>query len=429
MMLRACLLACTVAGLLASGHAFAAKIAIVGARLLPVSSAEIVDGTVVVGDDGRIAAIGPRATTTVPADARRIDGTGLVVYPGLIDSDTSLGLAERDMDFSIHDVVEGSSPMFPQGRVADAFNPETAHLDVVRANGITHAVVSPGDTLPITGQSAFIRTSATGGSPILQSSLALVVNVSERAKGGSGAAPRTKMGLAAQLRQVFQDAQQRLKAPAGATASGPPDPKLDALVKHLRDKRPVVITATTSQDVAFALELKRDFGLNLVLSDVIDAQDQFDAIAAAKVPVIVGPIQLLPDDRQRYDVHFRVPAELAKRGIPFAFSSSGVFQMMRFQYPRMAQMRNLPYLAGIATGYGLKADDALKALTLAPAQIWGFDKDLGSLEVGKQAHLVISTGSPLEPLSDVRHVFIDGEEVSIESYQSRLRDRYRKAKD
>ncbi|KLJ02368.1 amidohydrolase family protein [Luteimonas sp. FCS-9] len=407
--------AATVAGAVA-----AAPTAIVGARLLPVASVPIDVGTLVIDDDGRIAALGPVDAVAVPAGARTIDAHGMTVYPGLIDSETSLGLAERDMEFAAHDVLEASAPMFPQGRVADAFNPDSAHLEVVRANGITHAVVAPGDSLPATGQGALVQLAAGPGGHVVRSPLALYLNVGERV-GGDGA-PETRMGVAAQLRQLLADARARL---ADASARTKSDPRLDALAPALRREQPVVISATSSQDVRLALALAREFDLDLILSDVIDAQDQFDAIAAADVPVILGPIQLLPRDTQRYDAHYRVPAQLAARGIRFAFSSGGVAQIRRFGYPRMAQMRNLPYLAGLATGYGLDADVALEALTLAPARIWGVDDALGSLAVGRRANVVVATGSPLEPTSDVRHVFIDGDEVSLDSYQSRLRDRYR----
>lgn len=415
----------SVAALLAGAMLLAAPLAdaataIVGARVLPVSSPAIERGTVVIGADGRIAAVGGVDEVAVPVQARRIDGAGLTVYPGLIDSQSSLGLAERDMDFAAHDVLESSTPVFPQGRVADAFNPDSAHLEVVRANGITHAVVAPGDSLPVTGQGALVSLAPLGGSHIVRSPLALHVNLSDRVKGAG--APQTRMGVAAQLRQLFTDARRRMQDRSAGKA---PDPKLDAMIDYLRGERPVVISATSSQDVRQALELAREFSLDLILADVIDAEDQLDAIAAAGVPVVLGPIQLLPREDQAYDARFRLPAALAARGIRFAFSSGGVLQIMRFAYPRLAQARNLPYLAGLATGYGLDPDAALEALTLAPARIWGVDHEMGSLEVGKQAHLVVATGSPLEPTSDVRHVFIGGREVALDSYQSRLRDRYR----
>src|SRR5690606_8473425 len=175
----------SVAALLAGAMLLAAPLAdaataIVGARVWPVSSPAIERGTVVIGADGRIAAVGGVDEVAVPAQARRIDGAGLTVYPGLIDSQSSLGLAERDMDFAAHDVLESSTPVFPQGRVADAFNPDSAHLEVVRANGITHGVVAPGDSLPVTGQGALVSLAPLGGSHIVRSPLALHVNLSDR---------------------------------------------------------------------------------------------------------------------------------------------------------------------------------------------------------------------------------------------------------
>lgn len=395
--------------------------AIIGARLLVVSAAPIDDGALVMRD-GRIVAVGPSASVAVPAEATRIDGRGLTVYPGLIDSDTSLGLAERDMDFADNDVAEASQQIYPQARVVDAFNADTVHIPVVRYNGITNAVVAPGDLTSLPGRSAFIQLHADDRRKlIVEPELAMHVYLSSRVRRDGGQFPGTRMGVVAQLRQTLIDARAYL---ADRKPGTPRDARYEALAPYLDGSKPVVMAASEGQDVDAALALAREFKLKLILGDLVYARDQLDAVAASGAPVILGPIQLLPGANERYDAVYRLPAELHRRGVKFAFASGGVNVIGRFMYPRFAQTRNLPYLAAIAVAHGLPYDEALKGLTLYPAQIWGMDKDLGSLEVGKLANVVIANGDPLQMSTDVRQVFVRGVAVPMDSYQTRLRDQY-----
>ncbi len=399
----------------------AAPVAITGGRLLTISRGVIEDGLLVLRD-GRIAAVGAAGEVPVPADARVVDARGMTVYPGLIDSDTSLGLAEMDMNFADNDVAESSQQIFPQARTADAFDAGSPHIPVVRYNGITNAVVAPGDQTSLPGRSAFIQLHGRDRDEMIQRpELAMHLFLSDRVRRGNGQFPGTRMGVVAQLRQTLIDAQ-AYRARRGK--GGARDLKFEALLPYLEGRKPVVISATESQDVAAALELAREFGLKPVLGDLVYARDQLDRVAASGASVIVGPIHLLPRANERYDAVFRLPAELHRRGVKLAFASSGVNAIHRFGYPRFAQTRNLPYLAGMAVAYGLPYEEALKALTLNPAQIWGVDDELGSLEVGKLANVVIATGDPLEMSTDVRQVFVRGVAVPMESYQTRLRDEY-----
>jgi imidazolonepropionase-like amidohydrolase len=138
-----------------------------------------------------------------------------------------------------------------------------------------------------------------------------------------------------------------------------------------------------------------------------------DKIAATGFPVIIGPIYEQPREWERYDAVYKMPAEMAKRGIKIAFASYDAHNV-----------RNLPYAAGYAVGFGLPYDEALKALTLNPAQMWGVDKDLGSLDAGKMANVVVANGDPLDVKTDVKHVFIAGQEIPLVSKQTELRDQY-----
>ena len=140
-----------------------------------------------------------------------------------------------------------------------------------------------------------------------------------------------------------------------------------------------------------------------------------DEIAASKLPVIVGSIYDIPETNERYDVEYSWPAELAKRGVKIAFASYDSHQV-----------RNLPYAAGYAVAYGLPYDEAMKALTINPAEIWGVSDQLGSLDVGKTANVVVANGDPLDVRTDVKHVFIAGRDVPLVSRQTKLRDEYSK---
>jgi len=151
----------------------------------------------------------------------------------------------------------------------------------------------------------------------------------------------------------------------------------------------------------------------VILNHVTHSASLLDKIAATGLPVIIGPIYEQPKDDERYDAVFRMPAELAKRGVKIAFASYDAHQA-----------RNLPYAAGYAVGFGLSPEEALKAMTINPAQIWGVDKDLGSLEVGKMGNVVVANGDPLDVKTDVKHVFIQGQEIPLINKQTELRDQY-----
>ena len=150
-----------------------------------------------------------------------------------------------------------------------------------------------------------------------------------------------------------------------------------------------------------------------MLNHISHSQPVLDYVASLKVPVIVGPIYEDPKNYERYDAVYRLPGELYKRGVKIAFAS----------YDAHA-VRNLPYAAGYATAFGLPHDEALKAITLNPAEIWGVADQLGSLDVGKTANVVVADGDPLDVKSDVKRVFIDGREMPMTSRQTELRDRY-----
>ena len=410
----------------AAAHEPAATV-IRGGKCLTVSHGTIENCAVVI-EGTKITYVGGASGAKAPAGAAIVDATGMTVYPGLIDSETHLGLTEIEADPMTNDLIEKSDEIMPHMHVYDAFHAESALIPVTRLNGVTNAIVAPanGDTLP--GQDIFIQLDGREQPDfIVLRDNALPLNFTgeqrrnesfERAKY-----PQTKMGMAAQLRQTFIETQEYMKklddwskkSDADKAKGSEPkrDLKYEALVPYLEGKKPVVLAAETGSDIDTAVALAQEFKLRFVLNHITHSQKVLDRIAALKVPVIVGPIYEMPYDYERYDAVYSLPAELAKRGVKVAFASYDAHQS-----------RNLPYAAGFSVAFGLPHDEALRALTLTPAEIWGVADQLGSLDTGKTANVVVANGDPLDVKTDVKHVFIAGREIPLESRQTRLRDQY-----
>jgi len=422
-----------------------------GGKILTVSHGAIENG-VILFENGKITAVGVAKSVQIPKDARLIDASGMTIYPGLIDSETALGLTEISAVDSTNDLVEPSDEIMPHMHVYDAFHAESELIPVTRLNGITNAIVAPAsrDTLP--GQDSFIQLAGKSQDEfLLLRDIAMPLNFTgdqRRNERGEGRKfPSTRMGLAAQMRQAFLDAQDYAQkwsdyekkkadydkskndstsAPDSAAQSAdkdkgkklPPTPpkrdlKLEALVPYLQGKKTVVLAAEESSDLQAAVSLAREFNLRFILNHISHSQAVLDYVASLKVPVIVGPIYEPPKPEERFDAVYSLPAQLYQRGIKIAFASYDSHNA-----------RNLPYQAGFATGFGLPYDEALKAITLNAAEIWGLADQLGSLDPGKTANIVVSTGDPLDVKTDVKMVFIGGNEIPMISRQTRLRDEY-----
>lgn len=405
--------------------ALAKTIAIVGGKLLTITHGTIENGVVVMSG-GKIVAVGAAASTKVPAGAQVFDAKGMTVYPGLFDAETHLGLTEVASDANSNDLAELSDEIMPHMHVSDAFHAETVHIPVARLNGITNAIIAPASQDSVAGQDAAIQLYGRDrDAMLLGRDIALAMNFegSVRRKAnyeGPSKFPTTRMGLAAQIRQVFLDAQTYAVEQEGAAKpdhKGPQpkrDLKLEALLPYIKGEKPVVLSAYESYEVEVAMGIAKEFNLKVILNHVTHAQDILDEIASYHVPVIVGPIYDAPRPDERYDAVYSLPAELRKRGVKIAFSSLG----------GSGDVRNLPYAVGYAVAYGLPYDEALKAITLNPAEMFGLADSLGSLDVGKTANVVVANGDPLDVRTSVKQVFIDGEAVPMVSRQTQLRDQY-----
>jgi imidazolonepropionase-like amidohydrolase len=413
-------------------------VALKGGKLLTITHGVIENGVIVM-QGGKITAVGAASSVTIPSGTQVIDATGMTIYPGLIDSETQLGLTEISAENMTNDLVEPSDEIMPHMHTADAFHAESALIPVARLNGITNAVVAPegSDTLP--GQDSFIQLAGASATEMLlirDNAMALNFTGDERRnKGGFDKRkfPSTRMGLAAQLRQAFIDAQdykakwidyERKKSDAAQNKdkdkkSEPMAPKrdlkLEALIPYLEGKKTIVLAAESPSDLQTAVSLANEFKLKFVLNHIAHSQPVLDYVASLKVPVIVGPIYEAPKEDERYDTIYSLPAQLYKRGVKIVFASYSAHNV-----------RNLPDAAGFATAFGLPYDEALKAITINAAEVWGVADQLGSLDVGKTANVVVANGDPLDVKTDVKQVFIQGHAVPMTSRQTHLRDEYSK---
>ncbi|HEY9402454.1 MAG TPA: amidohydrolase family protein [Pyrinomonadaceae bacterium] len=407
--------------------------AIRNARIVTVSGADIESGTVVVSD-GKIAAVG--ANVAVPAGAVEIDARGLSVYPGMIDLGTSMGLIEIPQGANATVDVAEVGDMNPNAQAFYGINPHSAHVAVTRVNGVTSVLSSPTGGI-VSGQAAFINL--LGSSPqemAVVPAAALVVNY-PRAAGGGGfggffqqaQANPTEAATARdrqveQLRKLLRDAEAYGRAMDAAERDRSlPRPDADvmlaSLVPYVRGQRPVVFRADREAEMRAAIRFSEEMKLKPVILGGNDAWKIASFLKERNVPVILNGLFDLPSrEDDFYDVMYESAAKLQQAGVSFALSTGD----------QGAEVRDLPYRAGMAAAFGLSRADALKSVTLYPAQIMGVGDRLGSIEAGKIANLVIADGDLLEARTRVRHLFINGRQVPLNSRHTELYDQFKNRK-
>jgi imidazolonepropionase-like amidohydrolase len=393
-------------------------IAIRNATVVPVVGARIPNGTVLIRD-GRIAAVG--ASVAVPADARVIDAAGLFVYPGMIDSGTELGLVEISSVPGSTDTQE-IGDFNPHNVALNAVNPHSELIPVTRTNGVTTAITSASGG-SISGFAALMDLSGWTTAEMgvkRQAALQVTFPSIRRGRFGGGAAtgnPNEELARRTQaLRAFFADAKAyaETRARAGAQWSGRSNAPMDAMIPVLRGEVPVLFDLQSAEQIRGALALADTFGLKIILRGAKDAWQLADTLAARRIPVIVGPVTQSPEGDEPYDMIFANPGVLQRAGVLIAFQTSSA-----------SDARNLPYQAALASAYGLDPEAALKAVTINPATIWGVADRYGSIEAGKIANLMVTTGDPLDVRSTVRHLFIRGDEVPVVDRHTRLYEQFK----
>jgi len=395
------------------------------AKIVTVTGATIERGSVLIRD-GKIAEVGARVTA--PSNARVIDATGLSVYPGLIDCGTSLGLTEIGSIQETRDTTE-LGDFNPHMRAIVAVQPHSELIPVSRANGSTTAITRPGGRM-VSGQAALINLDGWTWQEMTVKTPAAMAMEYPRAPRGRGAAFAQATGATNiaqlrerqlnELRQKLEDAQAYAKAKEARAADKglpprPVDHVLEALIPVVKGELPVLMVANTEREIKGAIEIADKYKLKLIISGAVDAWKVASTLKEKNIPVIIGPVTDLPNNEDDdYDSNYSHAAKLHKAGVKFAFQTDDA-----------AYARNLPYQAGTSAAFGLPKDEALKAVTIYPAQIFGVDKLLGSIEVGKMANLIITDGDPLEFKTSVKQMFINGKPVDLSSRHTKLYDKFK----
>ena len=409
-------------------------IAIRNARIVTVSGPDIENGTVVIRD-GKIEAVG--ASVNVPAGAQTIEGRGLSVYPGMIDAGTNMGLVEVPQGANGTVDLSEVGDFNPNAKAIIAVNPHSAHVAVTRVEGVTNTVTMPTGGL-ISGQAALINLLGTAPKEMaVVPQAALVINyprIGGGGGGGFGGPPQQPANLSEtleanarqldQVRKMLRDAEaygRTLDAYAKDRSLPRPDTNivLESMVPYVRGERPVIFRAEREVEIRGAIKFAEEMKLKPIILGGNDAWKVAGLLKEKNVPVILTGVFSLPSrEDDPYDTLYENAAKLKQAGVLFAISTgdSG------------PEVRNLPQYAGMAAAFGLSKADALKAVTLYPAQIMNVADRLGSIEVGKIANVVVTDGDLLEIRTRIRYLFIDGRPVVLSSRHSELNDAFKDRK-
>ena len=399
--------------------------AIRGGHIVTVSGADIPSGTVVISG-GKITAVG--ANVQVPPNAQVIDASGLMVYPGMIETGSSVGLSEIGQGaVATVDISEVGS-FNPNAQAFYGIDPHSAHVGVARVVGITTVVSRPTGGI-MSGQAALINLAGdTPPKMAVVPRIALVIELPRSGFGGRGFAraaaqqgnpadaSRTRQLQMDSLRSMLRDAEAYGKAQtAYAKDKTIPRPAhdvvLESMLPALSGQMPVIFPADRANDIRDAVTFAEETHLKPIILGGQEAPSVAPFLKQRNVPVIVTAVMHLPSrEDDPYDINYSIPAKLAQAGVTFAISTGD----------RGSEIRTLPYNAGMAAANGLSKTDALKAVTLWPAQIFGVGDKMGSLDVGKMANVVVTTGDILEAKTDTKYLFIDGRPIPLDTKHTQL---------
>jgi imidazolonepropionase-like amidohydrolase len=412
------------------------------ADVYPVAGKEMTGVSVLI-QDGKIVDIGPKLVP--PKGIRILDAKGMRVYPGLIDSATNIGLSEIS---SVRETVDTGEigEFMPQLRSIVAVNPESEHFGAVRVNGITSAITLPGEsggggrgaqrTQHIPGTAALIHTAGyTWEEMEINRAAAVQLNFpSPGGRGGRGGAGvpgdvqdllGADVGAGANARRTYDeniakineffDGARRYKAAKAANTPGlKPDLKLEAMIPVLDGKTPLAVHASTPETIKDAIQFADRHRVKIVIMGPRELGNTAADLKSRNIPVILGRVLALPErEDDSYDSAMALASRVHKEGVKFAF---GTFTN---QF-----IRNLPFQAAAAVAFGLPQEEALKAVTINPAEIWGRSDLVGSIEKGKFADLLVANGDPLDVRSKITHVYIKGREIELSNKQTKLYDKY-----
>lgn len=392
---------------------------LVNATIETVTKGTIENGTLVIRD-GKIEAVG--TGVAVPAGAQRIDCTGLRIYPGMIDSGTKLGISEVSSDPRTQDYSEAGE-IVPQMKALTAVNPGSVHIPVARVNGVTTVLTAPSGGL-FSGTAALINLHGYTPDQMYAGFEGVVLNFPNTGRRGhhdkrsDDEIKKANEKAIGQLDEVWEKAVQYHKIDSATAGKGPDYyPEMETLLPVVRGELTLLVEVNTADDILTALDWLEEKKIKkVILTGVKEGWRVAGQIAAKGVPVITGPVLALPSRAyDRYDKGYTNVGLMKKEGVKVAIRTTSV-----------ANVRNLPYNAGFAATHGMGKEEALKAVTIVPAEIFGVADKTGSLEVGKQATLFVCDGDPFEPKTQIKHLFINGWQIPLVSRQTQLYDEFLK---
>lgn len=395
-------------------------IAIKGAHIIPVVGDEIENGIILI-KDGLIEAIGK--DINIPDGAEVIDASGLFAYPGMIDSYCYLGLSEIGSIQATIDYRE-TGRINPQVRAVEGLRPDSIHIPISRSTGITAALVAPSGGL-IAGQSGLIRLAGwTAPEMIIKSPVAMHIEFPAIPRRGFRREARPQEEISKQiieLKDILNNARfyQKRKefAKKNSLLSLPDfDEKLEFLVPVVNGELPVMISVYADNDIKAAIRFVEEEKLKAIFFGASQSWKVAEDISKARIPVVFGTLASTPPTwEDGYDALYRNPSILHKAGVKIAFSSQSA-----------SLAKDLPYNASKAAAFGLERLEALKAVTIYPAQIFGVESIMGSLEKSKLANIVLADGDILELRTNIKRVFIDGKEVDLSNRYTELLEKFKK---
>lgn len=379
-------------------------LALTNARVIPVVG-DPFDGTIVIGDDGRIAAAG--AEVAIPEGSEIIDVQGATVTPGLIDAHVHLGVHPEGDGAAASDTNEMTGPNQAAVRTIDAIDPFDEGFDVALSGGVTTVGVNPGSGNPIGGQATVLRTH---GRIVDRMALRAPAGVKsalgenpKRVYGEKKQTPSTRLGNAKIIREAFVAARNYMRRQEAAEEGKPVDVDLthEALAAVLRGEIPWRQHAHRADDIVTAVRLSEEFGYRLVIDHGTEAHVVADYLAERNVPVLIGPLFTTKSKMELRGRSIANPGKLAAAGVEISIITDHPVIPINF----------LVHQASLAVREGLDERTALEAITINPARVLGIDDELGSIEVGKRADLVVWNGDPLDVMARPARVLIDGRTV------------------
>lgn len=387
-----------------------------GGTVVTGTGQRIENGAVVLRD-GRIAEVG--TNVQAPAGAITVDATGKFVYPGMMDAYTPLGLTEIG-GINTMNLRSEIGEFNPHMRAVVALNVDSELLGVTRANGVTNVLSTPSSGI-ISGQAALIHTAGwTWEDLAVEPTVAYVVNWPREPSFRFGPEPS-----AAQQRQARERVEENIRElkdwitraheydEARRAGSTHWDQQYESLGPLVRREVPALVSADSEDQIRGVIALADTFGIDVIIYGGSEAWKVAELLAQKQIPVVLGSIQSTPDADAPYDALYAQPGVLHRAGVKFAFSTGGA-----------SNARHVPYHAALAVAYGLPADAAIRALTLAPAEIFGVADRLGTIEPGKLGNLFIATGDPLDIRTQVTDVFINGRRVPSDDRHQRFYEKY-----